>query len=83
MIVIDMNYHIEADSNQWVLHYNNAKIVKDKEVNQSNKWYCSSLKNALNRYCDESLKTSKNIEDILQKLDQLNKTISNINQLTK
>ena len=70
---IDNNYTLENDSNQWTLIYKEQQGINEKTgkpITTVRRWYCSSLTNALKRYFDESLKPSKDIQELKQLIDQ-------------
>lgn len=76
---IDENYTLENDSNQWVLNYRSEGEINpktNKPITTENKWYCGTLSQALNRYLDESLKPSKDIQQLKAVLDLSMKNIS-------
>ena len=78
---LDENYFLESDSNQWTLNYRKSKGINPetkKETFSNDKWYCSSLENALKRYTDESAKESETVDELSSKLDLIFQTINSI-----
>ncbi len=66
---IDNNYSIENDSHQWILKYEREGDINQKTGNPTkseSKWYCGTLKQALQRYLDECLKPAKDAQTIIQ-----------------
>ena len=79
---IDEKYTIENDSNQWVLNYRSEGDINKrtgKPTISTNKWYCGSLKQCLNRYLDESLKQSTTIQEVVA---NINIAMERITELT-
>ena len=80
-IKLDDDYTLENDSNQWVLIYKKSKGLSNKtnkEYFTQNKWYCSSLENALKRYMDESLKPCITVNHLMLKMDDVLTNIKNV-----
>lgn len=66
---IDNNYSIENDSHQWILKYEREGDINQKTgkpTKSESKWYCGTLKQALQRYLDECLKPAKDAQTIIQ-----------------
>jgi len=81
-IKIDEFYRIESDLSSWNLVFekegeiNNrtGKRKMSKEIT-----YHANLKQALQKYCDENLKTCASIAEVVQKIDELNQKIESLN----
>ena len=80
MIELDKYYSIKADSEQWVLFYEKENWIegKEKPVISKNKWYCSTLQNALKRYMDESLKPCESVVHLSLKLNAISNNIEGL-----
>lgn len=87
MIRIDDNYYIETDSYNVILRYENQveKVYKGelRAVNQSDKWYYTTIPQALKAYLNKSLKESSSIENILHKVNFVENKINNLKLNTK
>ena len=76
---LDENYRIEADTHNWVLHYEEKKVNKDsKAYTAKDHWYFPTIQTCFKKWCDETLKDSKSIEDLKSKMDALNKKIDGL-----
>lgn len=85
MIVLDKNYRLENDSNNWVLIYEMEGDINpktNKPTVSTDKWYCTSLTTALNRYVNESTKASETAEDLMVQLIRIQGEINSL-QLNK
>lgn len=82
MIIIDENYRIENDVNNFILRYEkrdgtiNAKT--GKEITSTDEWYFSNIKLALTKYLNESLKTSDSITEVLDEIKRVETLISKL-----
>jgi ABC-type transport system substrate-binding protein len=75
-IILDDKFSIEADSNNWTLYYREEKTKKDgKPYTAEEVWYTNSLRNCLNRYTNEALKVAKTPQELMDRLEQVEKTI--------
>ena len=66
-MVIDEFYSIENDAHQWILKYECEGDINTKTGKPSvskSKWYCVTLRQALNRYLDESLKLATDVRAV-------------------
>lgn len=64
---LDDNFYLEADTNQWILHYEKEGDINpktNKPIKHIDKWYCGSLKSALNRYLNESVKSATTVQEL-------------------
>ena len=92
MIVLDSNYTIVTDANNYELRYNNKKIVdkinkntnetEQKEVTESWAAYYPSLQGCLRKYVNECIKPDSEFyadaKALLSKIDEVHETIKNI-----
>jgi len=87
-LYLDENFHIETDSNNFILKFSNTyigkdkKTNKDKEITSKDEWYFPKLSQALETYFNESLKRSDSelITDLyieVKRVEALIKTIKN------
>lgn len=76
MIKLDDLFVLIPDANSWILIREEKKVKQGKEVVSRDRWYCSNIERALKRYANESLKESSSVEEILQRLDDLNEMIT-------
>lgn len=81
-VVIDEKFRIEKDFNNFTL-----VLEEDGEINESTgkpihrveRWYCSTLKSALNRYLSQVvLEDISNINDVLDRLDEIEDKINKL-----
>lgn len=74
---LDEFYTLEGETYNWILRYESEEKVNDKgkKHKTTNEWYFPKIEMALKKYTDESLKPCATIEDIKDKLAQLNKVI--------
>lgn len=80
-INLDDYFHLDISGDCVTLvHKEEGKVNKKtgKMVYPVNKWHCTSVKNALKRYCDVGLYSCDNLIEILYKIDQLNTKIDNL-----
>jgi hypothetical protein len=81
---LDDNYTIKADPYCWVLEATFIKMGTDKEGNakeitSTEKWYPATFKQAVLTYIDETLKEVPEINAILDKLNELERKLDNLN----
>lgn len=79
MIKIDDNYSLEADSNNWILRYEEEieKEIKgeSKKVLSKDEWYHPSIKSALNKYLNQVTKPSENFFSLMESVEKAESTI--------
>lgn len=78
---LDKNWRIESDTYSWVLIFQETrqKETGEKEdFEYINNWYYPKISQALEKYKQETLKTTETIEQMLSKLDEINKKIGEI-----
>lgn len=76
---LDKNYTIEGEGYNWTLKFSEEAVNKDgKEIVRTDQWYYPSLKLALKKYADESLRVSEDIQEVIDKLNNIEETIKNI-----
>lgn len=82
MIKIDETFYLEPTSFSWNLRREeNTGVINEetgKEIISRDIWYCTDLKRALQVYANESLKSSKTIEELFEGLERVNETIKNL-----
>jgi hypothetical protein len=80
MIIIDENYRIENDVNNFILKYEKRNgIINEKtgkETTSSDEWYFPNIKLALIKYFNESLKTPETITEVLDEIKRVETLIS-------
>ena len=84
-MIIDENYKLENDSNQWVLIYEKEGEINpktDKPIISKDRWYCSNLESALNRYANEASKVADNIERLQIELVRIHGAINSLSLKT-
>lgn len=78
---IDSEYTLESDKYCWVLKYaKEGDINPDtgKVIISRNETYHPSVKSALKRYMDAKTKDCKRVEDVLNRLNEVEETINKI-----
>jgi hypothetical protein len=78
---LDEHYKLKNDTYNWTLKYKSEPKFNEKtkkEYHTSSEWYFPSLHMALSKYVDENLKASKDIIEILNRLENLTQIILNI-----
>lgn len=77
---LDENYHIEIDSNNWVLCFEKSHFneKEKKTVVSKDRWYYGNLEGCLRRYINESPKGIPTVAALLTKLDELEDIIKSI-----
>lgn len=82
MIQLNNEFYVETDSNNYILQHRKPKeVVKDgeaKTVLESDSWYFPTLSACLRKFLDESLKESESIQEVLQQIERVHKTIKNL-----
>ena len=79
MITLNNNYYITSDSNNWVLNYSEEKIKDNGEkYTATDTWYYSKLSDLLSRFLDQQLKGTTTAKEIMEKIEQTERTIKNI-----
>lgn len=74
VIKLDDNYRVRSDKYQWILE---KRIVNEETFEES--WrtdgFYPTLESVIRNGCNQALKSSKNIELLLKKIDELQETI--------
>lgn len=84
MIQLDSEWRIEFDENNVELIWEkevlgkNKKTGEEKMVTQSKSHYYPHVKSALKRYLQEELKDTDSIEQILERINEVETKIDNI-----
>jgi hypothetical protein len=79
-IILDDHFKIKQDSMCWTLYSEipgGIHPITKKPGMTRNSTYWPSLKLALKKYCDESLKGCENWQEIVDKIELLNQKIDN------
>lgn len=83
-IQLSEKYRIEKDSYSWVLIFNEARERKNKKTKEleefifEDKWYYPCIKKLLSKLIELDLKESKSIDEIIYKIDILEKKIDSL-----
>lgn len=80
-IQLDENYSIESDSACWTLTYEKQGAINPKTgkpIISRDASYHANLKQALVKYLDNSLKPSKDAQDVLSRIVEVEKTIEKV-----
>lgn len=83
-IVLDENYYLTNDSNQWVLNFEKEGDINKKTgkvIITRDKWYYSSIQDCLQRYLNENPKSSPNIEHLIRTLEDISDKISSLDKI--
>lgn len=79
---LDENYTLDSDKYNWILRRESTREEmvdgEAKTVTSKDNWYYPTLSDALKKYCDQVLKTSLDIADIMVKMAFLNARIDNL-----
>ena len=83
MIKLDDQYHITGDKYNWRLHFKGEPYTKNfkgelKTVTPTDKWFYPNLHMCLNKYLNESTKPSKSVEELFDKLIEIEGKIQSI-----
>lgn len=81
MITLDKNYRIETNTyNYTLVQEEETEEINDKgnKIVTHNTWHFPRLGMALKRYLNETLKKCPDVESILKRIDEVEKTISNL-----
>jgi uncharacterized protein Yka (UPF0111/DUF47 family) len=79
-IILDNNYSIENDANNWVLVQKESKIAEKGKnagklyVSEDRRYY-NNIQQCLQKYTDESLKPCKSADEIMKRLEEVEKVI--------
>lgn len=81
MIRLDENFTIEGEKYNWILKFEENRTREDKngkEVSYVSRdtWYYPKVSQALRRYKEEALKISDSVEELLQKVENLETVIT-------
>lgn len=87
-IKLDENWSIETQADNVCLKYKKIKTIKRKnkktdqeeeaEVTEKNEYHYPSIKLALKKYLNESQKDCTTIQDVLKRIDEVEKKINKI-----
>lgn len=80
---IDDNYTIESDKYCWVLKYKSEGEINPntgKKILSTNETYHPTIKAALKKYMDSKLKDSDTVENVLERLNEVEQIINKINK---
>jgi hypothetical protein len=69
LIKLDESFTLSNDANQWILEMAQTGDINTKTGKPTitrNKWYCTSIKTALNRYLNESTKTANSVLELVE-----------------
>ena len=71
-IILDDNYTLETDENQWTLKFHSERFDEEKQktVNSNNQTYHSTIGQALKKYLDNCLKPSEDVADLWERFIQ-------------
>jgi len=78
MILLDNNFRLEPDDNNWVLKYEKKtdRVTKKGEpITIKDRWYLSTLSQALKVYVSEATKAATNIEELREILTRIEKRL--------
>lgn len=79
MIKLDNNYSISGDIYNWTLNFEEERTNKEgKKYTTTEEWYFPKLSQALNKYINQSLKVSESVEDLINKLNDIEKPCDKI-----
>lgn len=74
-IKLDENYRIECDTYNYTLIQEEVTDKINKKTGKfevtNNQWYYPFLKDALNKYKEQSLKTTGSLDKVLYKLEEI------------
>lgn len=83
-IKLNNNFRIEKDNYSWVLIFNEQRDRKNKETGIKEafifeeKWYYPDIKQLLNKFIDLDLKESETLEELKEKLNDINLVINGL-----
>lgn len=89
MIRIDENYWLEKDQYCWILNYESKRLGKDKEtggekeITSSRQTFHADIYQALRSYTDQAAKSADNYDELIAKLEKIDRTIKLISWETK
>ena len=78
MILLDNNFRLEPDDNNWVLKYEKKTdrfTAKGEPITIKDRWYLSTLSQALKVYVSEATKVATNVEELREILTRIEKRL--------
>ena len=72
-MVLDENYSLIGEENQWTLYFEKKYFddKKKKEVVSKNTYYFNKMSDAINSYIDKKLKEKETASDAIDELQKL------------
>ena len=72
-MVLDENYSLIGEENQWTLYFEKKYFddKKNKEVVSKNTYYFNKMSDAINSYIDKKLKEKETVSDAIDELKKL------------
>ena len=72
-MVLDENYSLIGEENQWTLYFEKKYFddKKKKEVVSKNSYYFNKMSDAINSYIDKKLKEKETVYDTIYELKEL------------
>jgi len=79
-IKLDENYKMVSDNHNWTLEFESVRFdeEKQKEVKSTDEWHYPTIQGCLGKYVNQSGKTSKSIDELIEKLNQVSLIIKSI-----
>ena len=85
MIHIDKNFHIVADTYQWILKYEsdpvtivNPETKEERTGTRTDKWFFPTLEMCLNKYLDVVSKGAESVSELLSLINDAKTSIENL-----
>ena len=81
MIKLDQNYSIVTDSNNYTLKFEESKGINEttgKEEFSRDEWHYGKLSQALDKYMNQSIKASKSVQELIDKLNEVQSIIEKV-----
>ena len=72
-MVLDENYSLIGEENQWTLYFEKKYFddKKKKEVISKNTYYFNKMSDAINSYIDKKLKEKETVSEVIEELKTL------------
>lgn len=83
-IQLDDNWTIASDTYSWVLSFAEERVRTNQKTNEEelylfeDKWFFPFIRQCLIKYKEEALKSTETVEEMLLKLDSIDKKIGEI-----
>lgn len=80
-IKLDDLHFVTRNSLTWILHFEDRRGISEKtgkEIIATDEWYFPSLKLCLKKYCDRVLLPAQSIQDILNRIESLERKIDEL-----